>query len=516
MTPSAADGHDRKQLATERPVTESRIEREGLKTGTRAPLFSLPDLHGRPISLEEYRGRRVLLVFSDPNCGPCNALAPELVRLDAENSALQLLMVSRGDLEENRLKAREHGFAFPLVLQDKWNLSKEYGIFATPVAFLIDEEGVIEKPVAIGADAILALAATPTAPSAISRWRAIGRIAAGLITAIVMTPLRVAAALGCPPGRVNCAGKCVDLRTDLLNCGACGRACPTGQICEPPSGRVGANLLIESRNGTCRSCPAPNTICSAMAATAISKPSTIPLLRTETKQLPGGSVSCVDLRNDPRNCGACGKTCPEGETCGNGTCRPCTAPNTMNTICSGSCVDLASDPRNCGACGKMCPPGKTCLNGACRGLLCAPDQFVCAGKCVALTNSDPLNCGACGKTCPSGVCVAGACQPCATGQVTCAGKCVYLSSDPRNCGSCGLVCAPGQICQNGLCSNVPCPSGFQSCNTFGQSACVNIASNFFNCGGCGSVCRSGQSCNNGVCGCGVCLPGQTCKNGVCS
>jgi peroxiredoxin len=517
MTPSAADGHDRKQLATERPVTESRIEREGLKAGTRAPLFTLPDLRGRALSLEDCRGRRVLLVFSDPNCGPCSALAPELVRLDAENSALQLLMVSRGELEENRLKAQEHGFAFPLVLQDKWNLSKEYGIFATPVAFLINEDGVIEQPVAIGVDGILALAGTAAAPPAISRWRAIGRIAAGFLTAIIMTPLRAAAALVCPPGRVNCGGVCADLNSDPHNCGACGRACPPGQICEPPSGRVGANVLIESKNGMCRPCTAPNTICSATAVTAISRPLTIPSLGTETKQLPGGSVSCVDLRNDPRNCGACGKTCPAGETCANGTCRPCTAPNTMNAMCSGSCVDLANDPRNCGACGKICPPDKTCWNGACRGLACAADHFVCAGKCVEKTNSDPLNCGACGKACPSGVCVAGACQPCATGQVICAGKCVNLSSDSRNCGACGLVCAPGQICQNGVCSDVPCPPGLQRCYTFGQSTCVNIGDSS-NCGGCGNFCRYGQRCNNGVCVCdpALCLPGQTCKNGVCA
>jgi hypothetical protein len=45
------------------------------------------------------------------------------------------------------------------VLQDKWKLSKEYGIFATPVAFLIAENGVIARDVAVGKEAILALAA---------------------------------------------------------------------------------------------------------------------------------------------------------------------------------------------------------------------------------------------------------------------------------------------------------------------------------------------------------------------
>ena len=457
MTPSAADGHDRKQLATERPVAESRIEREGLKAGTRAPLFSLPDLHGRALSLEEYRGRRVLLVFSDPNCGPCNALAPELVRLDAENPALQLLVVSRGELEENRLKAREYGFAFPLVLQDKWNLSKEYGIFATPVAFLIDEEGVIEQPVAIGVDGILALAGTPAAPSAISRWRAIGRIAAGLITAIIMTPLRAAAALVCPPGRVNCAGKCVDLRTNPLNCGACGRTCPPGQAC---------------RNGMClpvRACPAGYVRCAG---------------------------KCVDLRTDLLNCGACNRTCPPGQACRNGMCHPARACLAGYILCNGKCVNVTTDPLNCGACGRTCPSG-ACIAGQCHAQACPAGQVLCAGKCVNVT-TDPLNCGACGKTCgPGQRCQNGVCsRTCRPGQTLCNGACVEITADFHNCGACGNTCAPGQTCQNGVCIQRPCGAiGLTNC----AGACVDVANDPLHCGSCSSQCQPGQTCKNGVC-----------------
>ena len=50
----------------------------------------------------------------------------------------------------------QHGYQFPVVLQEKWKLSKDYGIFATPVAFLIGADGVIAKDVAVGRDAILA------------------------------------------------------------------------------------------------------------------------------------------------------------------------------------------------------------------------------------------------------------------------------------------------------------------------------------------------------------------------
>ena len=45
-----------------------------------------------------------------------------------------------------------------MLLQDRWKLSREYGIFATPVAFLIGKDGFIMRNVAQGADEILKLA----------------------------------------------------------------------------------------------------------------------------------------------------------------------------------------------------------------------------------------------------------------------------------------------------------------------------------------------------------------------
>ncbi|MBI1929946.1 redoxin domain-containing protein [Candidatus Poribacteria bacterium] len=143
-----------------RSLTKSRIEREGLKAGTLAPLFNLPTIYGESVSLEAYRGRRVLLVFTSPHCAPCDYLAPHLVRLQRQNLGdhLTLVMVGRGDPEENRRKAELYGFSFPVALQRHWEISKLYGIFFTPVAFLIDEAGVIEKNVAKGVDEIMMLA----------------------------------------------------------------------------------------------------------------------------------------------------------------------------------------------------------------------------------------------------------------------------------------------------------------------------------------------------------------------
>ena len=46
---------------------------------------------------------------------------------------------------------------FPLALQRQWEISREYAMFATPVGYLIDADGIVAAGVATGPEAILAL-----------------------------------------------------------------------------------------------------------------------------------------------------------------------------------------------------------------------------------------------------------------------------------------------------------------------------------------------------------------------
>jgi peroxiredoxin len=146
-----------------RSLAESHINRTGLAAGTPAPRFCLPQLDGRKLVLEDYRGRCVFLVFSDPHCGPCDLLAPELEQWHRSTADLHILMVSRGAPEANRAKVAQHGLTFPVVLQRQWEISRTYGMFATPIAYLIDEDGIIAADVAVGVDPIRTLFANALA-----------------------------------------------------------------------------------------------------------------------------------------------------------------------------------------------------------------------------------------------------------------------------------------------------------------------------------------------------------------
>jgi peroxiredoxin len=148
-----------------RSLAKSKIKRDGLKAGTPAPDFQLPRLDGRgDLGLSDLRGRRVLLVFSSPHCGPCSTLAPELEKFHREHPEVEVVMISKGEPKENRAKVKEHGLTFPIVLQQQWEISRRYAMFATPIAYLIDEQGIITHDVAVGTDAIQSLLVAASRP----------------------------------------------------------------------------------------------------------------------------------------------------------------------------------------------------------------------------------------------------------------------------------------------------------------------------------------------------------------
>jgi peroxiredoxin len=152
---AASDAH--KTYQGNRTLVESHIKRDGLAAGTPAPDFTLPRIEGGELSLSDFRGKPLLIVFSDPNCGPCSVLAPQLEAFHRRTPQLSVLMLSRGTVEDNQRKAADFGFSFPVVLQKQWEISRLYAMFATPIGYLIDENGIIASDVAVGVEPILAL-----------------------------------------------------------------------------------------------------------------------------------------------------------------------------------------------------------------------------------------------------------------------------------------------------------------------------------------------------------------------
>ena len=140
-------------------------EPAGLPVGTPAPVLKLPNLHGRPVDLLDFRGRRTLVLFWNPDCGFCQQMLPDLKAWEADppESAPKLLVVSTGTADANHAQ----GLRSQVVLDEGFAAGTAFGAGGTPSAVLVDEEGTIASPLAVGAHAVLALARNEEVPPAI-------------------------------------------------------------------------------------------------------------------------------------------------------------------------------------------------------------------------------------------------------------------------------------------------------------------------------------------------------------
>ena len=131
-----------------------------LKEGTKAPSFELPDQNGTIHTLEEYRGRKVILYFypkdNTPGCTKQACGFGELYPQFQEKGAV-VLGVSKDSVASH--KKFEEKFGLPFVLlsdvelaaikaYDVWQDKKNYGKVSMGVVrttYLIDEQGMIAK-----------------------------------------------------------------------------------------------------------------------------------------------------------------------------------------------------------------------------------------------------------------------------------------------------------------------------------------------------------------------------------
>ncbi len=128
---------------------------ESLEVGTEIPAFSLPELGGGRMRLEDVRGRQVLLVNWSPACGFCVRIAPELgeLRPEMERQGVELVLLTMGDVEENRRVLEEQGLECTVLIQEDGGPDLFAGV-GTPAAYLLDEEGRTATELAVGADLV--------------------------------------------------------------------------------------------------------------------------------------------------------------------------------------------------------------------------------------------------------------------------------------------------------------------------------------------------------------------------
>lgn len=131
-----------------------------LTIGSKAPDFELPDQNGKLHTLQQYRGKKVILYFypkdNTPGCTKQACNFAELYPQFSEKDAI-VLGVSKDSVASHKKFEEKYGLPFPLLADTKrkvieafdvWKEKKAFGKTGFGVVrttYLIDENGIIEK-----------------------------------------------------------------------------------------------------------------------------------------------------------------------------------------------------------------------------------------------------------------------------------------------------------------------------------------------------------------------------------
>ncbi len=135
--------------------TDAKITPTPIMIGQSVPDFSLTDLHGNSIDRSYFKEKPTLLTFWSPSCSYCQSMMEEIQEWDdgKNGSDVNLLVFSDGEREAHVAL----GLKSPLVLDKGLNTAAKLGMFSTPSAIVVDENGNFVSETAIGSDDIWAL-----------------------------------------------------------------------------------------------------------------------------------------------------------------------------------------------------------------------------------------------------------------------------------------------------------------------------------------------------------------------
>lgn len=140
---------------TSQPQESAQPEATDGPEESQAPIpaldFTLTDQFGNTHTLEEYKGKTILLNFWATWCGPCRSEMPDLQSIYEDygknEKDLVVLGVAAPNLGQEGSEAditaflEENGYTYPTLMNTDASLFYSYGISSFPTTFMIDKDG---------------------------------------------------------------------------------------------------------------------------------------------------------------------------------------------------------------------------------------------------------------------------------------------------------------------------------------------------------------------------------------
>jgi len=116
--------------------------------GEEAPIVSLHDDQGAPVSLEQYRGRVIVMNLWASWCPPCRAEMPDLQRLASRygRTGIAVVGVNEGESPQRAAAfARSLGIHFPIWIDPAQRYGRTYAALGLPTTVILDRRGIVVR-----------------------------------------------------------------------------------------------------------------------------------------------------------------------------------------------------------------------------------------------------------------------------------------------------------------------------------------------------------------------------------
>ena len=125
------------------------------KLGENIPEFSIEDLSGRQINQNDFQGKKTLVAFWSLTCPHCVNMMEDLREWDLQKNLDEpnLVVFSDGEIEAHR----NLNLKSPILIDKDYKISEKLGMYGTPSAVLVNENGKIISETATGAPQIWSL-----------------------------------------------------------------------------------------------------------------------------------------------------------------------------------------------------------------------------------------------------------------------------------------------------------------------------------------------------------------------
>jgi len=151
----------KKSTAAAAPQEEVHKLIRFVKNPDTAPALGINDLDGKPISLDDFKGKIVLLNFWATWCGPCRAEIPDLIELQnkyKDQLAIVALATDEDDADVVKKFSQKAGINYRVGMSSDELRAAYGGIPALPTSFVIDPQGrVVQKHIGLNDPSIYEL-----------------------------------------------------------------------------------------------------------------------------------------------------------------------------------------------------------------------------------------------------------------------------------------------------------------------------------------------------------------------